>query len=379
MSDYLYFDAAASAPPCKQAIAAAEQAYKEYANPSSVHKAGLAAKRMLEHAREQVARAFRCETGELFFTSSGTEANNLILFGLAARRARVSRKILTTDSEHPSVDEPLKKLEAQGFRVVRLSTRGGRLNTEQLRAELAEPIAFLSIMQANNETGALYDIRAVRELLDEFGSDAPLHCDAVQGFLKAENSECDLSSLCDFATLSAHKIGGLKGAGAAYLGSKAIRIPALLLGGGQESGMRSGTENVAALAAFGAAAEAVCADSEHVRRIGALRSQVIDGLEGSGILLHLPPNALANILHISIPNVPSSWALNLLSEQGICVSAGSACSAQGRKKGNRVLSAYGLPPQEIETSLRISFSEQNTKEECARLCKALRDCADWKK
>ncbi len=377
MSAYLYFDAAASAPPCKQAIAAAEQAYTEYANPSSVHKAGLAAKRMLEHAREQVARAFRCETQELFFTSSGTEANNLILFGLAAKRARVSRKILTTDSEHPSVGEPLKRLEAQGFRVVRISTRGGRLNTEQLRAELEEPVAFLSIMQANNETGALYDIRAVRELLDECGSDAPLHCDAVQGFLKTEDGS--LSSLCDFATLSAHKIGGIKGAGAAYLSSKAPHIPALLLGGGQESGMRSGTENVAAIAAFGAAAEAVCSDSGHVRRVGALRGQVIDGLAGSGILLHLPENALANILHISIPNVPSSWALNFLSERGICVSAGSACSAQGRKKGNRVLSAYGLPPQEIETSLRISFSEQNTKEECALLCKALRDCADWKK
>lgn len=377
MSAYLYFDAAASAPPRAEAIAAAEQAYREYGNPSSVHRAGLAAKRMVDTAREQVARAFRCETEELFFTSSGTEASNQVLFGLAARRGRFSRKILTTDSEHPSVDEPLKKLEAQGFRVVRISTRGGQLNLDQLREELSEPIAFASIMQANNETGALYDIAAVRGLLNASGSDAPLHCDAVQGFLKTENR--DLSSLCEYATLSAHKIGGIKGAGALFISKKAPRIPALLLGGGQEQGMRSGTENVAAIAAFGAAAEAVCADTEHVRKIEELRGQVIGGLTGSGIILHLPENALANILHISIPGIPSSWALNALSAQGVCVSAGSACSAQGRKKGNRVLSAYGLPAKEIETSLRISFSEQNTKEECARLCQALRDCAEWKR
>ena len=178
-------------------------------------------------------------------------------------------------------------------------------------------------------------------------------------------------------TVSAHKIGGLKGTGALYISEKIRNLPALLPGGGQENGMRSGTENVPGIAAFGAAAEKTAsAGSFHTEL---LREKLLAGLSDSGLIFHIPPVHLPGILHISIPGVLSSWALNLLSAKGICVSAGSACSAREKKKGNPVLSAYGLPAGEIETSLRISFDIWNTEEECAQLCDALRECAKLKR
>lgn len=373
----LYFDSAATAKTCEYAKEAAIRAFSEYGNPSSLHHAGVAARRLVEDAREQVAGALRCQGKEITFVSSGTEANNQALFGLAKARQKRSKTILSTDSEHPSVEEPLKALETQGFRVVRISTRGGVLDEEQIKKELESPVAFVTMMGANNETGAVYDLARVRRLLTAAGSDAPFHSDCVQAFLKTENQK--YASICDLITLSAHKIGGLKGAGALYVGSKIRNLPPYLLGGGQEKGLRSGTENVPAIAAFGAAAEACCRDTARHEKVSALRRQVMEGLEGSGILFHLSPVSLPNILHISIPGVLSSWALNALSAKGICVSAGSACSAGAKKKGNPVLSAYGLPENEIETSLRISFDTHNTEEECALLCNALRECAKLKK
>ena len=374
MSEYLYFDSAATTKPCKQALDAVARAYEEYGNPSSLHGAGLAAKAMLDEARRQVARAIRCTPEELIFTGSGTEATNQALFGLASLRGKRSKKIITTDSEHPSVEECMKALEERGFRVVRLSTKGGVLDVAQLKEELAEPVAFLSIMQANNETGAVYDVSAVRRAMTAARCDAPLHCDNVQGFLKLPGSR--LASECDLMTVSAHKIGGVKGVGALYV-KKGIHLPPYLLGGGQEGGLRSGTENVAAIAAFGAAAEAACADRERVSYIRSLRDETEAILTEMGIPCHVPPVHLPNILHIHLPGVPGSWALNSLAAKNICVSQGSACSA--RKKGSRVLTAYGLNEDEILSSLRISFCENNTKEECAALCEALQEAAHLQK
>ena len=374
---YLYFDSAATAPPVKEALEAAERAYIEYGNPSSLHGAGLAAKGMVDTARIQVASALRCQPERITFVSCGTEANNQAVFGLAKTRGKRAKKIITTDSEHPSVAEPMKALEKEGFTVVRLSTKGGVLDLDRLKEELREPVAFLSIMRANNETGAVYDLAGVRKVMTLCGTDAPLHCDGVQGYLKIENDR--LASICDLVTLSAHKIGGLKGAGALYVGEKIRNLPPHLLGGGQENGLRSGTENVPAIAAFGAAVEKAAKDKERIPYMASLREQVVKGLEGSGVILHVPPVHLPNILHISIPGVLSSWALNFLAAKGICVSAGSACSAREKKKGNPVLSAFGLPAEEVETSLRLSFDMRNTGEECALLCDALRECAKLKR
>ena len=286
-------------------------------------------------------------------------------------------RIIASDSEHPSVDEPLKTLQTMGFEIVRLRTKNGVLDTAQLAEALKVPTAFVSVMQANNETGAVYDLAEVRRIMQASGTDAPLHCDAVQGFLKADFDK--LTSVCDLVTVSAHKIGGLKGAGALYVGKTIRNLPAYLQGGGQENGLRSGTENVPAIAAFGAAAEEAMQNTDRLPYIASLRQQAIESLQDCGVALHIPAHHLPNILHISIDGVPSSWALNFLSAKNICVSAGSACSAREKKKGNRVLTAYGLPQKEIETSLRLSFDVHNTREECALLCDAIKQCAKLKR
>ena len=377
MQSYLYFDNAATARPSECALRAANEAFVTFGNPSSLHGAGLAAKRMVDTARAQVAHALRCDAGQIVFVSSGTEANNQALFGLARTRIKRAKQIIASDSEHPSVEEPLKTLESQGFDVVRLRTKDGVLDTEQLKNALQTPTAFVSVMQANNETGAVYDLAEVRRILTASGSDAPLHCDAVQGFLKSDFDK--LTSVCDLVTVSAHKIGGLKGAGALYVGKSIRNLPAYLQGGGQENGLRSGTENVPAIAAFGAAAEEAMQNAQRLPYIASLRTQVIESLQDCGVRFHIPAHHLPNILHISIDGVLSSWALNLLSAKNICVSAGSACSAREKKKGNRVLTAYGLPQKEIETSLRLSFDVHNTREECALLCDAIKQCAKLKR
>lgn len=374
MNQYIYFDSAATTAPYEEAILAASAALRQYGNPSSLHCAGIAARKMIDDSRAKIASAFSCSPDELIFTSSGTEASNMAIRGLAKIRGKRSKTVITTDSEHPSVAEALKDLEKDGFEIIYIPTKGGALDLNMLRDALAKPVAFLTIMQANNETGAVYDIPAVRRLLQQTGNDAPLHVDAVQSFQKISKNR--LTAYCDLATLSAHKIGGIKGAGALYI-RKEIHIPALLLGGGQEKGLRSGTENVAAIAAFGTAAEKNQKDAGRIPAIADMHDFLAAELSALGVICHIPESHLPNILHISIPGVLSSWALNALSEKGICVSAGSACSS--RKKGNRVLEAYGLPKEEIETSLRISFTNSNTIEECRLLVEAIRQAMELKR
>ena len=369
-SPYVYFDSAATAAPCDAAKDAVLRAFSDYGNPSSEHAAGMAARAMVENSRRVIASAIGCSPEELFFTSSGTEASSAVIWGLAKSRARAGKVILTTDSEHPSVREPLAALERDGFRIIRLSTRDGKLREAEVEEAARLPLAFATIMQANNETGAVYDLPMVRRILSRNGCDAPIHCDAVQSFLKLPNNR--LPSFCDAATVSAHKVGGIKGAGALYI-RKGLRVPPLILGGGQESGFRSGTEAVPAIAAFGAAVDAKARQADRLSRMEEIHSFLREAAAELGFPVHVPESRLPNILHLSVPGVKSSWTVNALSAKGICVSAGSACSS--RKKDNPVLSAYGLTREEAETSIRISFTEETTKEECLILLDALREAA----
>ncbi len=374
-SAYIYFDSAATTAPCREAVEALSCALQAYGNPSSGHCAGLEANRLLTESRETVSAAVGCSPDELLFFASGTEASNTALFGLAKTRKRFGNVILTTDSEHPSVREPLAALEKDGFRIVRLSTENGKLREGEIREACRLPLAFVSVMQANNETGAVYDLPLIKRVMASEGCSAPVHCDAVQSFLKIRNNR--LPSFCDLATVSAHKVGGIKGAGALYV-RKGIRLPPLLLGGGQENGLRSGTEAVPAIAAFAAAVRAKSNDPERIARMEEIHRNLSDALADRNIPYHLPESRLPNILHISIPGVPSSWTLNALSAKGICVSAGSACSSKN-KKDNPVLAAYGLSKAEAESSIRLSFTENTTEEECRLLLDALSEAAKLKR
>ena len=368
----IYLDHAATGIMRKEAIAAYNEAAYLCGNPSSLHKAGIAAKDLLESSRQTVSQAFNCRQDEVFFTSGGSESNNQAVFGLAKLRARRANRIIVTDSEHPSIENPVNSLVSSGFEVVKLSTRGGKIDISELSEALSKPTAFVCCMLANNETGALYDIAAVKKAIDRSGCGALLHCDAVQGFLKTKDASV-IKKYCDTASVSAHKIGGAKGVGAIYV-KKGLNLPPLILGGGQEQGFRSGTENLPGVAAFAAACKAH--GDEEIGVLENLRDRTAEYLlaHGTDIRVHIAEQNVPSILSISVIGVKSEVMLNALSAEGIYVSAGSACSA-ARKGTSRVLEAYGLPKEELESAIRISFGAENTKEECELAAQAIIDAA----
>ena len=366
----IYFDSAATTKPSEGAINAAKATIEIYGNPSSVHSAGINAKKLLDNARKTVAKALSAKPEEIIFTSCGSESNNQAIFGLAKLRARRSKRIITSDSEHPSVSAPLAALEDEGWEIVRIPTLGGKLCLQTLEAELSKGCAFVTIMLANNETGAKYDIPAVRKAIDKSGSGALLHCDAVQGFLKVLDKR-EIAKNCDLASISAHKIGGFKGVGALYIKS-GIKLTPFIRGGGQEGGLRSGTENIIGISAFAGAAEDF--NTEVTAHISELYNHTVSLLEGiDGVALHIPENHVDTVLLISVLGVRSEVMLNALNLEGICVSAGSACSA--RKGVTHAMESFGLSKESLESAIRISFGAENTKEECEILAEKIQEIA----
>ncbi len=365
----IYFDHAATTCLLDSARRAAEEAFEVYGNPSSVHSFGLAAKKIIDSARKTVASSLYCKPEEIIFTGGGSESNNQAIYGLAKLRARRSKRIITTDSEHPSVANPINSLEDSGFEIIRIGTRGGKLDIEALERELQFGAAFVSVMLVNNETGAIYDIPAVRRAIVKSGCDAPLHCDAVQGFLKTDMRA--VTKNCDLVSISAHKIGGLKGVGALYCKQNIIRnLPPLIRGGGQEGGLRSGTENLVGIAAFAAACTEYPKYKEEIARV---YSHTVSLLQNSnvGFKLNLPENRTETILSVSVSGVKSEVVLNLLNSSGICISAGSACSA--RKGHSGTLTAFGLEKSEVDGTVRISFGVGNTISEAEILVNKLEE------
>jgi cysteine desulfurase len=245
-----------------------------------------------------------CQKEEVFFTSGGTEGDNLAIFGAIEAKKRRGNTILTTDSEHPAVSQVLKKAKEMGFKVVRIRTKGGELDLEQLSSAATPDVILTTMMLVNNETGAVYDIPAASKIIRKQCPDALIHTDAVQGFLKLPFSPRELH--VDLLTVSAHKIHGLKGSGALYV-KKGTRILPHMLGGGQEKGLRSGTENTLGIAVFGLACEEGKKNlSSHIRHMASLRQWLLLQLRDiPGVHLNLPSNPVCHILHFSLPGCPS--------------------------------------------------------------------------
>lgn len=362
----VYFDNGATTIPAKKAVDAYINALELYGNPSSVHGAGAAARTALEQARATLANLVGCKNEELYFTASGTEANNTAIFGAAALRARRARRVVLTDSEHPSVTECARALEKNGAELVFIPTRGGAVDLNALEQALAVPTALVCVMAVNNETGALYDLKSVRQIIDKSGSNAVFHCDAVQAFMKAPGIK-QILRFADTVALSAHKLHAPRGIGALIVRG-GLRLPPYLYGGGQERGLRSGTENVAGAVAFAAAA----ADygQSKLLQVSAVRDRIIQNLKTAGnVGFNIPASHIDGILNISLYGIKSETALNALSAKEIYISASSACSA---KKGvSSVLAAYGLEQAGLLSALRIGISPQNTVEEADILTAAL--------
>ena len=373
----IYFDNSATTKPCREAVEAVTQALTSgWGNPSALYTFGIEAAGQLRACRAKVASALGAEPDRVFFTSGGTEADNWAIFGTIKRMGKRGRHIVTTAVEHHAILNCMKQLEAQGFQVTYLQPdKEGNISLESLRQALRRDTILVSIMMVNNETGAVMPISQMAKLTHKLCPEAYFHTDAVQGFLKIPFQAKTLGA--DLISISSHKIHGPKGAGALYISPRLKSFPPIMLGGGQENGYRSGTEATPAIAGFAAAAAAVGStfpvDTQQEKAllhtlIGKL--SVLDGVVINGS--HQAPH----ILSISIPGVPTQNTINILQESGICVSAGSACA-----KGHRshVLSAMHLPPEVIDSSIRVSLSRETTREEIDGLIRGIEAVLAWKK
>ncbi len=342
-----------------------------YGNPSSLHGLGLEAEKVLKEGRKRIASAFNASPEEIVITSCGTESDNTVLMGLARAPRNKGKRIITTAVEHPAVLEPCAELERRGFEVVRLSVDDKcRIDLEELKAALNEDTLLISIMAVNNEVGTIMPLKEIGEIKAEFNkkhrTKVLLHTDAVQALGKIKlDVKRELKNV-DLISVSAHKIHGPKGIGALYV-RKGVNLMPFMLGGGQEKGMRSGTENVQEIAGFGLACEmATVSLEERAKHMAEVRNHLLDGLlaEISDVKVNSPEDGVCSVLNVSFPGTRGEVILHRLEQEGIYVSTGSACSSNHKtSKGSHVLNAMGLKPREIEGAIRFSFSEFNTVEE----------------
>lgn len=346
-----------------------------WGNPSALYNFGIDAAKALRLARGKVAAALGAEQDRVFFTSGGTEADNWAIFGAAKRFGKKNKHIITTAIEHHAVLNCMKELETQGFSVTYLQPDSlGRITLDSLKAALRKDTFFVSIMMVNNETGAVMPIEQMAKLTHKLAPDAIFHTDAIQGFLKIPFTAKRLGA--DLISVSSHKVHGPKGAGALYISPRLKSFPPLLIGGGQESGYRSGTEATPAIFGFAAACEAISAtQKEDTLRERELLEDTIQKLSGlSGVVINGAHDA-PHILSLSIPGVPTQNTINILQDAGICVSAGSACA-----KGHRshTLTAMYLSPEVMDSSFRVSLSRETTPEDIARLIAGIENVLAWK-
>ncbi len=373
----IYLDNSATTKPCREAVDAVSEAMTQcWGNPSALYDFGIDAAHRMLSARNLVAKAMGAERDRVFFTSGGTEADNWAIMGTVKRLGKRGKHIITTAIEHPAVLNCMKDLEAKGFEVTYLSPDSdGCVRLDSLKQALRKDTILVSVMMVNNETGSVLPISQMAKLTHRICPDAIFHTDAVQGFLKIPFQAKTLGA--DLISISSHKIHGPKGAGALYISPRLKSFPALLLGGGQESGYRSGTEGTPAIFGFAAACQAVSATfaEDSVKEKAMLKCLAEKLCKLNGVRINGTPEA-PHILSLAIPGVPTQNSVNMLQEHGICVSAGSACA-----KGHRshVLTAMGLSPEVIDSSFRVSLSRETTPEELAVLVKAIEAILDWKK
>ncbi len=362
-----YLDNSATTAVCEAAAKKAVYMMTQcFGNPSSLHRLGFEAERELTAAREKVAALMGVPARDVLFTSGGTEANNLAVFGAAAALARRGKHIVTTGVEHSSVAAACKQLEKEGYAVTRLlPDSDGHITADAIIAACRPDTALVSVMLVNNETGARFSLPDAVAGIRRRSPFAFIHCDAVQaaGKLPLYGARWQVDAM----SVSAHKLHGPKGCGALYL-RQGARILPRQVGGLQERSLRGGTEAAPLIAAFGAAAEALPPLAEQEALFETLRKRLFDRLADAPVVFHLPADGVPYIIHLSVPGFKSETLLHFLSERNIFVSSGSAC-AKGAK--SPVLQAMGLPETEIDSALRLSLCHNNTPEDIDRFADAL--------
>ena len=366
----IYLDNAATTPvPKAVADAVYDVLLHHCGNPSSQYPAGQEMKKAVEGWRAVIAGALHCPPEHLHFTSCGTESDNWAIQAALWQGRHTGKHIITTAVEHSAILEPCKLLAQQGYDVTYLKPgRDGNITVEQVANALREDTVLVSMMLVNNETGCVFPVAETARLLREKKSPALLHCDAVQGFLKVP---CDPAGWgVDMMSLSGHKLGAPKGIGALYIGPRLREPRSLLPGGGQERGLRSGTEATAQIAGFATAVALRLEDYDaKLAHMTALRDYCREKLLAMGGVVPVGAGTAPHILSVSLVGYPSANIVTELGTEGICISAGSACH-QG--KASHVVSALGLDKKTAAGVIRISFSPDNTTEDVDALCDALR-------
>ncbi|MCO5165308.1 MAG: cysteine desulfurase [Planctomycetes bacterium] len=340
---------------------------ERFGNPSSLHRLGAEAARGLDEAREAVARALGAAPGEVVFTSGGTEANTLAIRGAVAALRRRGDHVVTTAVEHPSVGEVLRALEQEGLRVTRVSPRpSGEVDPDEVVAAVEDGTILVSVMHVQNETGAVFPVDAIARRVKARAQKVVVHSDGVQALGKVAPP----GKAVDLYTVSAHKVHGPKGAGALVVRRPARVVP-LVPGGGQEHGLRGGTEAVPLLVGFGVAARLAVEARPALLRDGAARAaRMREGIEALGGVINSPPGAVSTTVNASFPGVAAEPLVHALEERGVVASTGSACASK-RAERSPTLRAMGLPEERLASAVRFSLSRETTDEDVRQALAAL--------
>ena len=347
---------------------------EDFGNPSSLHMKGVIAEKYINEAKKKIARTLKCQEKEIVFTSGGTESNNLAIIGSAMANQRAGKHIITTQVEHASVANTMKFLEDSGFEITYLGVdHDGRISLEELKAAMRPDTILVSIMQVNNEIGAVMPVEEAGKLIKEINPGTLFHVDAIQSYGKLHISPKNMN--CDLLSVSGHKIHGPKGSGFLYIKDK-TKIKPIIYGGGQQKGMRSGTENVPAIAGLGVAAEEIYTDLDtKIEAMYELKSHFInevtriDGVTVNGLT---DKTSAPHIVSVSVQGVRAEVILHTLEDKNIYVSAGSACSSN-KPAVSATLKAIGLPKELLDSTVRFSFCVDTTIEEIDYAVKVMQD------
>ncbi|MDU1203605.1 MAG: cysteine desulfurase family protein [Clostridiales bacterium] len=369
----IYLDNSATTKPYQEVVDKMVLALTtQYGNPSSIHKKGIEVEREIKEIRRNIARSLGAKENEIYFTSGGTECNNTIIRSVARLNKKTKNHIISTVIEHPSVLDTLKDLESEGFEVTYLPVdKDGKISIEDLKNAIKKETILVSIMHVNNEIGTIQPIEEIGKYLKSLDEKIYLHVDAVQSYAKIKFRPSRYN--IDFMSVSGHKLHGPKGIGFMYV-KENNRIKPLLTGGGQEIGIRSGTENVPGIYGIGEAVKVINKDLEgtidKIRELrDLLKEEILANIDD--VKINTPEDGVCHVLNVSFRGVRGEVLLHYLEQKEIYVSTGSACSS--KKKGSHVLNAIGLTPEEIEGAIRFSLSDLNTKEEILETIKVLKE------
>ena len=369
----IYLDNSATTKPYQEVVDKMVLALTtQYGNPWSIHKKGIEVEREIKEIRRNIARSLGAKENEIYFTSGGTECNNTIIRSVARLNKKTKNHIISTVIEHPSVLDTLKDLESEGFEVTYLPVdKDGKISIEDLKNAIKKETILVSIMHVNNEIGTIQPIEEIGKYLKSLDEKIYLHVDAVQSYAKIKFRPSRYN--IDFMSVSGHKLHGPKGIGFMYV-KENNRIKPLLTGGGQEIGIRSGTENVPGIYGIGEAVKVINKDLEgtidKIRELrDLLKEEILANIDD--VKINTPEDGVCHVLNVSFRGVRGEVLLHYLEQKEIYVSTGSACSS--KKKGSHVLNAIGLTPEEIEGAIRFSLSDLNTKEEILETIKVLKE------